>query len=126
MTLNRRIFFFAVKRFSLAVSEFLELTKKETVDIDCSLFLKSDFDLASLERICTHQDHTPRFASANFYEGKPRYPMDDLESLIYSMWYIAGVPAGRPYMPFNEKALGLLLSEHKKNGRPELLVRVSS
>lgn len=36
--------------------------------------------------------YSARFASRNFYLEKQRTPIDDLESLVFSMWYIADVP----------------------------------
>lgn len=36
---------------------------------------------------------TPRFASSGVHMRPiARYPIDDLESLVYTIWYIAGVP----------------------------------
>lgn len=56
--------------------------------------LESDFDYATLDWRQTI-GHSPIFATRNFYTESNRYPMDDIESLIYSMWYITGVPMVR-------------------------------
>lgn len=101
--------------------------RKKSFDIKkccCFFFLRSDFDLATLNCNTWFEGHTPRFASMNFYETKPRYPMDDIESLIYSMWFIAGVPIGQPRNP-DEKAIGELFSDCRKNGNATDLLRVS-
>lgn len=49
-----------------------------------------DFDYATLDFGQTI-GHSPIFASQNFYKELSRYPMDDLESLVYSMWYVSGI-----------------------------------
>lgn len=56
-------------------------------------FPTSDFDKAALNGKRTI-DHSKVFASSGFYEGRDRYALDDMESLIFSMWYIAGIPLG--------------------------------
>lgn len=38
---------------------------------------------------------TPMFASSAYYDRLVRYSVDDLQSLAFSIWYIAGVPMGR-------------------------------
>lgn len=50
----------------------------------------TDFDLSTLND-AQNEGHTPMFASKNFYPQKPRTAMGDLESLVYSMWYISDV-----------------------------------
>lgn len=55
---------------------------------------KSDFDWAALDFGQTLGE-SPVFASRNFCMGLDRYPMDDLESLVYTMWYVTGVPMAR-------------------------------
>ncbi|XP_031636953.1 uncharacterized protein LOC116349589 [Contarinia nasturtii] len=60
---------------------------------DLKVFI-GDFDYATLDFGQTI-GHSPIFASKNFYNSKNRYPMDDLESLCYSMWYVTGVPMVR-------------------------------
>lgn len=59
-----------------------------------SLF-KSDFDVATLNDV--QNDYgTALYASKNFWHEKDRTAMDDLESLLYTMWSVAGVPVGGP------------------------------
>lgn len=55
------------------------------------LLFESDFDLSTLngER---NWGCTAVFATARYYGNHTRHPMDDLESLVYSIWWISGVP----------------------------------
>lgn len=57
------------------------------------MFFVTDFDSAEVNGLRT-VDHSKVFASSGFYEGRDRYAIDDLESLVFSMWYIAGIPLG--------------------------------
>lgn len=65
-----------------------------------------------------HRGHTEKFASIAFFRNEDRFAMDDLESLIYSMWDIAGVPmvGNKPY--------GRTLSEFNKKQDAEAKVKV--
>lgn len=56
--------------------------------------MESDFDYATLNWDHTN-GYTALFATRHFYVGKDRYPVDDIESLIYSMWYVTSVPMVR-------------------------------
>lgn len=55
-----------------------------------------------------------------YYENRMRQPMDDLESLVFSIWYIAGVPLG-----ISNEAEGKVLSNEKKSGNGKARVLVS-
>lgn len=79
---------------------------------------KSDFDSASFDDK-QHRGFTARFASSNFFAKKPRHQIDDLESLVFSIWYIAGVLGGPKPVPE-----GFVLSKCKKNGTAEAKMRV--
>lgn len=57
-------------------------------------FFSLDFDLSTLNGE-QNWGHTPTFASIGYYQIQDRHEMDDLESLIFSIWYIAGVPMCR-------------------------------
>lgn len=54
------------------------------------------------------------------------YPSDDMESLIFSLWYIAGVPLDRPSFFSFREPLGKTLAECKKNGKAEEKILVST
>lgn len=59
--------------------------------------MRTGFDLATTKGQ-KNEGHTLRFASAKFFSFNPfakRNPMDDIESLVYSMWHISGVPLGK-------------------------------
>lgn len=71
----------------------------------------ADFDLSTLIDM-QNEGHTPMFASKNFYIEKARSPMDDLESLTYTMWYIADVPMVRDWE--SKEFEGFLLSKCNK------------
>lgn len=58
------------------------------------LFLDSDFDEAAIDGSNRSLGYSNMFASTGFYENRHQYPMDDLESLVFSIWYIASVPLG--------------------------------
>lgn len=63
--------------------------------------MESDFDLATLNG--KQNDYaTALYASKNFWQEKNRTAMDDLESLLYTMWSVAGVPVGGPYGKYPE------------------------
>lgn len=59
-----------------------------------SLF-ESDFDASTLNGN-QNEYGTALYASKNYWLEKPRTAMDDLESLLYTMWSVAGVPVGGP------------------------------
>lgn len=52
--------------------------------------------------------------------------MDDMESLVFSLWYIAGVPWDRPSFFSFRQPLGKTLAECKKNGKAEEKILVSN
>lgn len=82
--------------------------------------MKLDFDLSTLNGT-QNEGHTTLFASSNFYLEKDRMPMDDLESLVYSIWYIADVPMVRDWA--DEKTEGVLLSKcNKRQANARILV----
>lgn len=79
--------------------------------------MESDFDLATLNGQ-QHKGNSIFFASSNFFAGKNRSSIDDIESLIFSMWYIAGI-SGESSIPE-----GLVLFECKQNGKAEAKMKV--
>lgn len=92
------------------------------------LFPKKDFNTATF---FGHKaaGYTPKFVSSNHYLNENHgimYPKDDLESLIFSLWYIAGVPMDRPSFSIYCEPLGKTLAECKKNGNVEEKILVSN
>lgn len=85
--------------------------------------MRIDFDVASLN---VHQNwgHTKKFASTAFYEIRDRYPIDDMESLVFSMWYIAGIPIGISNI-FGKRTEGEVLMKMKRAGKGRERVLVS-
>lgn len=69
-------------------------------------------------------DHSEMFASTGYYENRVRHAMDDLESLVFSMWYIAGIPLGISN-EHTQEAEGKVLSTEKKAGKGKERVLVS-
>lgn len=84
------------------------------------MFFVSDFDKAEVNGRRTI-DHSKVFASTGFHEGRDRFAQDDLESLVYSMWYIAGIPLGES----NEESEGRVLLKAIKAGNAVQRVLVS-
>lgn len=68
-----------------------------------------------------HRGHTPLFATKRFYAGEPRTPMDDLESLVYSIWYIGGIAMVRDWESLITEGR-LLKSCTKKQAMVRILV----
>lgn len=68
--------------------------------------------------------HSEMFASTGYYENRIRNAMDDLESLVFSIWYIAGIPLGISNEHIQE-AEGKVLSREKKAGKAKERVLVS-
>lgn len=83
----------------------------------------TDFDTATL---CGGQNrgHTKMFTSIAFYEYRDRYPIGDLQSLVFSMWYIAGIPLGISNI-FVEETEGDVLMKKKMAGKGRERVLVS-
>lgn len=61
--------------------------------------------------------YTYDYASSNRFAGLDRCSMDDLESLIFTMWHVAGFDFPEPY--------GKLLLEQKENQEAVSWVAVS-
>lgn len=78
-----------------------------------------DFNTASLDGK-DKRGHTVSFASSNFFQNKPRTPMDDLESLVFSLWNAAGDKGG-----FFSRFEGKTLAECKKNKTAKEIMEVS-
>ncbi|XP_031637196.1 tyrosine-protein kinase Lyn-like [Contarinia nasturtii] len=79
----------------------------------------SDFNLATING-AQNKGKTLLFASANFFADKSRFAMDDLESLIYSLWYLAGVPLDPNHnhqLLFESLPEGYALFENRKKGK---------
>lgn len=68
--------------------------------------------------------HTKMFASTAFHANRDRYPIDDLESLVFSMWYIAGIPLGTSNT-LEEEVEGKILMKMKNAGKGRDRVLVS-
>lgn len=87
--------------------------------------MSSDFDAAALNGETRFQG-TRMFASSTTFDQRVeavgiRQPMDDLESLIYTIWYVDGVPMGRAFgRDFPE---GYALLKSKKAGQAESRMR---
>lgn len=62
---------------------------------------------------------TEMFGSSGFFRRQDRYAIDDLESLVFSIWNVAGVP-----MDPSGKPDGLILAECTKIEDAELFVKV--
>lgn len=75
-------------------------------------FFFLDFDQANLNDE-QRGGHTPMFASSNWYGLQNRYPMDDLQSLVFSIWYVADIPMSRSS---NEQAEGSILLDNLLEG----------
>lgn len=63
--------------------------------------LLSDFDIATLNGD-QNEYGTEYFASRNYWDDRNRTAMDDLESLLYTMWSISSIPIGGPSGKFPE------------------------
>lgn len=85
--------------------------------------MRLDFDAATLNGKQTTMS-TTMYASSEFYADRKRYEIDDLESLVFSMWYVAGVPIGLPFIN-GEEPEGYVLCECKKMGKAEARMQVS-
>lgn len=73
-----------------------------------------DFDLSALKgREDDDSFATELFASSNYFQNEDRHPMDDIQSLVFSMWYVAGIPMSRSP---NEEPEGSILSDCIENG----------
>lgn len=109
-------------RSSLAVNEFPYSISEQSNNFHyLFLFLYMiDFDLAAIDGNNT-KGGTKKFGSANFYRSHRRTPMDDLESLIYSLWHVSGISLGK------KKYIGSSLAEGqimKEKSPEEALARV--
>lgn len=86
--------------------------------------MKLDFDGASLNG-GQSDISTPMYASSEFYAKRNRNAIDDMESLVFSMWYVAGVPVGQEFVN-GEQPEGYVLCECKKTGKAEARMQVST
>lgn len=84
---------------------------------------KIDFNSVSLDEK-DRGGHTQQFASSNFFRYRPRVAMDDLESLVFSLWNVADIP--RDKFVFFSKPEGETLAECKFNGTAKVKMEVSS
>lgn len=76
----------------------------------------ADFDIATLNGAYTN-DGTLKYASSRYHDGKKqRYELDDLESLMYTMWELAGCIGYKPY------GLGLLQSKNENRVKSKVMV----
>lgn len=91
--------------------------------INSYLFLRSDFDLGTLNGD-QNKAHTSKFASMGFHEGRERSAMDDFQSLVLSIWHVAGIELGGSSDGSGEPE-GFVLSEKGKIGEAESRVKVS-
>lgn len=77
-----------------------------------------DFDMATLNGK-HHFGNTEMFSSSGFFRKQHRYPIDDFESLVFSIWNIAGIP-----MDSSGKPDGLILAECTKIEDAEKFMKV--
>lgn len=94
------------------------------------LVILSDFDLATVNGD-PQNGCTLKFASRNLFANKSRSAIDDLESLVYSMSFLAGVPfePARNHEQFPDGLPeGYVLFENLKKGkkfaRSRIMVRI--
>lgn len=66
---------------------------------------------------------TEFFASANYFANRNRTAMDDVESLLYTMWSVSGVPMGGPSGKYPE---GKALLQSLNDGTQEAWMLVRS
>lgn len=91
------------------------------------LFKNIDFNVASKD----HQNYDAGhcsfpFASSGLYSQKIRTPMDDLESLVFSLWFVAGIEWDKHILlPMERTPEGKTLAECKKNGNAKAKMIVS-
>lgn len=76
-----------------------------------------DFDASTMNGI-EGLSWTPKYGSSNKFAHLDRCAMDDLESLIYSMWFVVGIEFSEPY--------GSLLLKQKRQHKAESWVKVST
>lgn len=60
----------------------------------------------------------------SFHEGRERSAMDDFQSLVFTIWHVAGIELGGSSDGSGEPE-GLVLSEKEKIGEAESRVKVS-
>lgn len=89
------------------------------------IILKTDFNVATANG-ASGQGHSAWFASSKFYLNQTRHPMDDLESLVFSLWYVAGVQWDKPSLLSLRRPEGLTLAECKINGTAHKKMTVST
>lgn len=99
------------------------------------ILLNIDFDLSTVNGE-QNTASTRLFASASFFANQSRFAKDDLESLVYSLWFLAGVPMDRMenpksfFPPFVPKPQGQTFFENRKKGmkyaRSQLMVSILS
>lgn len=120
MILSQRIYFSVKQRFLLPVSN----NFKWIVDFWSIFFIHKiayfswnlDFDLSTLNET-EGEGYTYNYASSNIFAKIDRCAMDDLETLVFSMWHVAGFDFAEPF--------GSLLMQHKINNTATSWVKVS-
>ncbi|XP_031631549.1 probable casein kinase I homolog ECU11_1980 [Contarinia nasturtii] len=82
--------------------------KPENIFIRGNAVFISDFDNAALPGKI-HKIATRKFASSGWWAGNNRRAMDDLESLVYTIWYMVGINSFEPE--------GLVMKKKSANGK---------
>lgn len=80
-------------------------------------FEKLDFRLAATNGILDPGGFTKQFASSNVFAKQDRCAMDDMESLLFTIWYVAGVPQDRKFYIGPRQPEGLVLYNGYRNGK---------
>lgn len=107
--------FWAVSNFDLGrITFFL----KKYIDFD------ADFDLASFNGMDS-EGFNYIFASSQFWLKSPRTIKSDLESLIYSIWFIANVPMSRSYQENPEGYILCLLDRKQAESRMLVITHIN-
>lgn len=88
------------------------------------MILKLDFDLATLNGD-QNQARNFEFGSLGFHQGHESRAIDDFQSLVLTIWHIAGIQMGETTTDGSAKPEGLVLCEKRKIGEAESRVKVS-
>lgn len=66
------------------------------------------------------------FCSSSIPANRFRYAIDDLESLVYSIWYVAGVPMDKSLINNSFEPEGFIMYQSEKRGEVREKMKVSS
>lgn len=79
-------------------------------------FFFVDFDMASVDGE-EGKGFTLPFASSNLFDNKTRTAIDDIQSLIFSMWYIADMEGTTHGLDLSQ-----MMEKDRKKAKKELIV----